>query len=602
MSRRRPCVPCFVAAALLLGGTATATPQGKERDEPAARPAGCPAELYGAWSGTLDVDRLFRLRLLITRQAGDHYTARLELQGDHEEGPAWTQGDRIRFQATSNDMAFDLRPGGDDGHLEGFVHLARHISHIRIPPRSDSTWAADWSYPGDGIGTARLDLYIEDEGESTGGYFFFRDPRLPSLFGEGVHCEGKDLRTRERNLGMSFVGPALPMADALRLVVSGPAGEVPITFRRMADSEIPDLPDASATPPLPGGRSGDAASAPEATGDGWSTARPSEAGLDPEPIASLVEAIAKGEITATHAVLVARHGRLVVEEYFYGFDRETPHDLRSASKTFASTLIGLAVRDGILHGESSNALGYLDYREYDNWDPRKARITLRDLMTMSSGLNANDYDPESPAAEGAYQSSRSGPDWVKTALDAPMIEDPGVQPQYGGANPLILGGVLQAATDEPVEWFAHRTLFGPLGIHGYRWFTVPATGSPYFGGGMWLRPRDMLKIGQLYLDGGTWKGERILPERWVHDSFGRYGRLAPLDINGHQYGYLWWHHQYQVGDETIETVEARGYGGQYIFVVPELDMVAVVTAGNFRNRRTRQSEEVLRRFVLPMAR
>lgn len=115
---------------------------------------------------------------------------------------------------------------------------------------------------------------------------------------------------------------------------------------------------------------------------------------------------------------------------------------------------------------------------------------------------------------------------------------------------------------------------------------------------MHLRPRDMAKYGQLYLNGGTWRGERILSEDWVRESWGRYGRLRPLDRNGHQYGYLWWHHQYEVGGRVIETLEARGNGGQYIFVVPSLDLVAVITSGNFRNRRTRQPEEILQRFIL----
>jgi len=178
-----------------------------------------------------------------------------------------------------------------------------------------------------------------------------------------------------------------------------------------------------------------------------------------------------------------------------------------------------------------------------------------------------------------------------------MIADPGSQPLYGGANPLILGGVLAAVADEPVEWFAHRTLFEPLGIEDYQ-FLVDPTGIVYMGGGLHMRPRDMAKYGQLYLDGGIWQGRRILSETWVSESWGRYGRLAPLDRNGHQYGYLWWHHKYPVDDRTIEAVEARGNGGQYIFVVPTLDLVVVITAGNFRTGRTRQPEEILRRYIL----
>ena len=152
--------------------------------------------------------------------------------------------------------------------------------------------------------------------------------------------------------------------------------------------------------------------------------------------------------------------------------------------------------------------------------------------------------------------------------------------------------------DEPVEWFAHRSLFEPLGIESYRFFVDP-TGIVYMGGGLWMRPRDMAKYGQMYLDGGTWKGRQILDEMWIEEPWDEYGRLAPLDRNGHQYGYLWWHHRYDVGDRTVRTLEARGNGGQYIFVAPSLDLVVVITSGNFRNRKTREPEEILRRFILP---
>jgi len=275
--------------------------------------------------------------------------------------------------------------------------------------------------------------------------------------------------------------------------------------------------------------------------------------------------------------------------------------MRSASKTVASTLTGLAIRDGHIDGVTAPVLPFFPrYHRYATWDPRKADITVRDLLTMSSGLDANDADPQSVASESAYQSQAAQPDWIKLALDAPMVADPGAQPVYGGANPLILGGVLAAAVGEPVEWFAHRTLFGPLGIDHYRFFVDPS-GIVYMGGGLYLRPRDMVKYGQLYLNGGEWQGHRILPESWIRDSWASYGRLAPLDRNGHEYGYLWWHHHYDVGGRRIETVEARGNGGQYIFVVPSLDLVVVITAGNYRHglQMTRQPERIMQRYVLP---
>lgn len=219
---------------------------------------------------------------------------------------------------------------------------------------------------------------------------------------------------------------------------------------------------------------------------------------------------------------------------------------------------------------------------------------------MSSGLDANDSDRNSVAAEGAYQSQSAQPDWVKLALDAPMIADPGKRLVYGSANPLILGGLLANAVGDRVAWFVDEALFAPLAIGEYRIYQDP-TGRPCLGGGMHLRPRDMLKIGQLYLDGGRWQGRQVLSASWVTESFGRYGRLEPPDRNGNEYGYLWWHENYVVGDRTIASVEARGNGGQYIFVVPELQVVAVVTSGNYRGglEMTRQPQRILQDYLLP---
>ncbi len=470
----------------------------------------------------------------------------------------------------------------------------------READRGGRAWETTWTPLGVFEETLRFDLYIGVDGAGgIGGFFFFRDQRLPALWGYGLECRGDVVSLGEKNLGLTFEGRLDRARDLLTLAATGLGGSLPIAFERMPEELVPSQPDAPETPPRRPGVAGYLGHAPEALNDGWPTAKPSDVGIATGIIRDMVRAIRDEELPLTHSVLVAREGKLVVEEYFYGFDRETWHDMRSASKTITSTLIGLAIQEGRVDDVSATALSFFPrYRRYENWDPRKARITVRDLLTMSSGLDANDSDPRSVASEGAYQSQTQRPDWIKLALDSPMIDDPGSQPLYGGANPLILGGILAQALDEPVEWFAHRTLFGPLGIEHYK-FQLDPTGVVYMGGGVYMRPRDMAKYGQLYLDGGVWQGERILSAEWVRESWGRYGRLAPLDRNGHQYGYLWWHHRYEIGDRTIETVEARGNGGQYIFVVPALDLVVVITAGNFRTGSTRQPEEILRRYVLP---
>ena len=260
----------------------------------------------------------------------------------------------------------------------------------------------------------------------------------------------------------------------------------------------------------------------------------------------------------------------------------------------------MAIDGGTLASVDAPAIDFFpNDRHLEHWDVRKAQITVGDLLHMASGLDADDSDPESYASENAYQSQTVQPDWVRIALDAPMIADPGARPLYGSANPLLIGGILQTAVGSSVESFAHRHLFGPLGVTNYKWFLDPK-GRVYMGGGMYMRPRDMLKLGQLYLDGGTWTGSRILSEGWVQQSMAKHGRLDNVrDKN--EYGYFWWHRNYAVGDQSIASIEARGAGGQYIFVVPSLDLVAVVTSGNYRNGRSRQPEDIMEQYILPAA-
>jgi CubicO group peptidase (beta-lactamase class C family) len=565
----------------------------------------CPDGLRGAWHGSLPASVLFEVQLVVVGTEDGEFIAEIESEMGLERVTAWAEGAYLRFQSEIRPLSFRGRISPDGSRLDGFIEQGSALFRVALAASEtveSRRWATTWSPLAVGDADLAFDLYIEHDDERTlGGYFFFRDQRLPGLWGYGLGCSGESISLGEKSLGLTFRGTYDQASDRLLLDVEGPAGETSMSFARMALPEIPPVPDAPSVSPRSQMEQNWSAGAPESLDDGWKTARPGSAGLDVSIIEDLLAAVSEGDLEYTHSVLIARNGRLVVEEYFYGFDRYTRHDMRSASKSITSTLVGISVDEK--HVESSDA-GVLeqfpDYRRYRNWDDRKAEIKIRHLLTMSSGLDSRDGEPESAAAEWAYQSQSAEPDWIKFALDAPMLWNPGEHVYYGGANPLILGGILESRVDEPVEWFADRTLFAPLGITDYS-FALDPLGIPYMGGGMYMRPRDMLKYGQLYLDGGTWAGRRIVSEGWIRESWGRYGRLEPIDRNGHQYGYLWWHHAYDSDGATIETLEARGNGGQYIFIVPSLDMVVVITSGNFRNGRLRQPEEIMRRWILPAA-
>jgi CubicO group peptidase (beta-lactamase class C family) len=380
----------------------------------------------------------------------------------------------------------------------------------------------------------------------------------------------------------------------MQLTVTGLGGSIPIVFTRIADA-----PYRLGKPRLPGHpRYRD--EAPRHRKDGWRTATAASAGLDTALLDSLVHDIVSRELELVHSILIARRGKLVFEEYFYGFHGDLAHDTRSASKTIAAALVGAAIDKKYLSGVDARVLSLLPgYRQLDNWDARKAQIRVEDLLRMASGLDADDANDESVAAEWRYQSQSDQPDWTRYVLNAPMIDDPGAQPLYGSANPMILGAVLQSVLREPVELFAHRVLFEPLGVEHYKFFLDPLD-NVYLGGGMHLRPRDLAKFGQMHLDDGMWNGKRILTKAYVRRSMAKHGQLANTrDRN--EYGYLWWHRDYVVSGRSFASIEARGFGGQFLCVVPKLELVAVINSGNYRSARREQPEQIMERFIVPAA-
>jgi CubicO group peptidase (beta-lactamase class C family) len=568
----------------------------------ASRAGTCPEEIRGGWETQLPAKALFGITIEINVDADGTYQARLLTSGTDEDLAVWHDRHSLRMQSERLGFSFEGRPSGTGNTIDGFVAYSSSLYRVTLDADGANRWSGAWSPLPSVADSVALDLYFDDDGTGgTGGYFFFRDDRLPGLHGLRARCSGGAVELGEKNLGLTFRGAFDHDFSRLTMTVAAPGGIAQLVFTPMSAERRAMSPGASDIAARSTAEAAYSGAAPRDAGDGWPVAAPPDKAVDSGPLGDLVDAVSRGDLPRTHSVVLAKSGFLVFEEYFYGFGPDITHDMRSASKSLASTLIGLAVDRELIGGPEDKALSFFpEYRSYRNWDPRKADISIQNLMTMSSGLDANDSERSSVAAESAYQSQSAQADWVRLALDAPMIADPGTRLIYGGANPLILGGILRNVVSEPVEWFAEMALFRPLGIDRYNIFMDP-TGVPYLGGGMYLRPRDMLKIGQMYLDDGTWLGRQILSASWVAKSFGKYGRLEPLDRNGNEYGYLWWHENYTVGDSSINSIEARGNGGQYIFVLPELNAVAVITSGNYRAglEMTRQPQRILQAYLLP---
>ncbi len=316
--------------------------------------------------------------------------------------------------------------------------------------------------------------------------------------------------------------------------------------------------------------------------DGLAGGDVSDVGMDTAAVARLVNRVVDGTYPDMHAIVVYRGGKLAVEEYFYDYDRDRPHQLRSASKSIISALAGIAIDRGLVEGDTALVTGLLPYERYAHPDPRKASLKLRDMLTMRSGLECNDWDPASPGNESrVYQSA----DWVKFVLDLPLSEAPGTHGSYCSGNVFVTGRIVERATRMSLPAFAQQNLFTPLGIRArdVRWnFTLDSSNATTFGQ-VYLRPRDMLKIGILFEQHGNWKGRRIISRDWVARSTAHWSHVGDQD-----YGYFWWHQWVTIpttaGTHRVDMVVASGNGGQRIFLVPSLDLVVVMTGGNYNSQ------------------
>jgi CubicO group peptidase (beta-lactamase class C family) len=240
-------------------------------------------------------------------------------------------------------------------------------------------------------------------------------------------------------------------------------------------------------------------------------------------------------------------------------------------------MVGAAMRQGASIAPESTVFSMMASRgPFANPDPRKARITVGDLLTHTSGLACDDNDDASPGNEGTMQGQVALGDWWKYVLDLPVVFEPGTHYAYcsGGMN--LVGGALSAATGRWIPEYFDSSVARPLGFRSYSFNLMP-DGEGYLGGGIHMRPRDLLKLGRTYLDGGTWRGVRIVDSTWVRRSTSprAEGTYGPD-------GYAWHLHTLKSGGREYREYEANGNGGQLLIVLPELDMSIVFTAGNYQ--------------------
>ena len=341
--------------------------------------------------------------------------------------------------------------------------------------------------------------------------------------------------------------------------------------------------------------------APSAIDDGWSVARAGAVHLSEDHLSAMEAAIRAGEFGRITSVLVARSGRLVYERYFAG-EADSHRNTRSVTKTITGMLVGLAVADGHLTGTDARVFAILGNPAVANPDPRKEEITVEELLTMTSILECDDWNQFSRGNEERMYLVEN---WTQFGLDLPVKGFPPWVPRpeespygrsfsYCTAGVFLLGRVLEGATTKSVPAFARERLFEPIGITSVEWQFSPL-GHAQTGGGLGLRSRDLLKLGQLYVDRGSWNGRQIIPQDWVTESTRPRVRIDERN----EFGYLWWLTQMELHGRPVASYYMTGSGGNKVFVVPDLQMVAVITSENFGRSDAHQlSERLMSEYIL----
>lgn len=335
----------------------------------------------------------------------------------------------------------------------------------------------------------------------------------------------------------------------------------------------------------------------------WQPADPPLLGLDSARLRDMVEAIERDEFHAVNGVLIARAGKLGFERYFNGYEAASLMNTRSTTKTVTSTLIGVAIDRGFLAGVDVPVMMFFaDRKPLQNPDPRKDKITIEDFLTMSSLLECDDSNSYS---RGNEERMYLVEDWAKFTLDLPIKGFPGwmTKPEdakygrsfsYCTAGVATLGVVLERATGTTVPEFADKYLFRPLGIRMAEWPFAPL-GTAMTGGGLQLTGRDLLKVGQLYLDGGLWRGRQVVSKAWVRESVRPHVEVDDAT----DYGYLWWLKPFATAERTFASWSMLGNGGNKVCLFPALELVVVIASTNFNSRGMHeQTDRILTEYIL----
>jgi len=554
------------------------------------------AGLAGLWEAHLRFGPDVRGTLTVARDPGGW---RAEIAG--RKAPVKVEGDAVALTLEEGG-AFTGRLDGTQATITGhwvqprtFTSGAEYASPVTLARAGPDVWRGEVVPLDD---DCRLYLKIAPRPDGSTAAFLRNPERNLGRFVpiESVERDGEKVRFLAAPAKEAATGRVL-VEGTLRdgvLSVAFPRAGGTFDFRRVGAKERSDFyPRGRPTAPY-------AYRPPRAGDDGWPVASLEDVGISRDKITKLVQMLIdtpmdKANAVETHGVLIARHGKLVLEEYFHGEHADKPHDTRSAAKSLTATLAGAAIQAGLPVSTDARVYEVMNGGTLPpGLEPRKRALTLEHLLTMTSGFYCDDNDEKAPGREDTILDQEEEPDYYKIALALPMESDPGTHPVYCSISPHLAGGVLSRMTGKSLPVLFQELIAGPMEMRRY-FMNLAPTGDPYMGGGVRFLPRDFMKLAQLHMDGGTWKGRRIVSEDWA-----RRATAPQRQLRGRGYGYLWWVDDRPYQGRTIRMYLAGGNGGQIAMAVPELDLVIGFWGGNYADRTTFTAQDVyVPEWILP---
>lgn len=568
---------------------------------PQASAADAPRDLAGLWAAKLRFGPDLRGPLTIERSGGA-WTA--EIAG--RSAPVTADGERLAFELPDGQGGFRgrvvsrARPARIEGHwiqAPTVTQGSRYATPIVLEKLSDDRWRGDVQPLEDAftyflpIRRGTNDTLIAWLGNPERNLGRFMRVQQVRFDGKTVWLEGRTARSAP--LQVVAEGPYSEEDDTFSLPLRG--GTCDFHRATAADEEV-FRPRGKAPGPWIYRR-------PSAENDGWSVASLDEVGISRAALAPFVQMLIDMPMDSLssmqiHAMLIARDGKLVLEEYFHGFHRERLHDTRSAAKSITSFLVGAAMESGIRVSPATRVYEVMESpASFAALEPRKRALTLENLLTMSSGLDIDDSDPKSVGNEETMTNQQEQPDWYRYTLDLKTVRDPGEKAFYGSASPNLAGGVLAKASGRWLPDLFQSLVAGPLQIRHYAMNLQPG-GEAYMGGGVQIALRDFLKIGQVIIDGGRWHGKPIASPAWATKSTTRLFEIGSIG-----YGYLWWVTDLPYQSRTVRGFYAGGNGGQVVMGIPELHLVIGFFGGNYAHNVMFNTQRVyMPKYILPAVR